>query len=112
MKLVHLEPQFVQYFEDETGKYLRHVPDLAHSQGIVFLCPACFAKNNGPVGTHGIEVSFHGRGVLDHQGSHNTAGNSSRWQVSGNGYSDLSLHPSIDCGCWHGFIKNGDVDKA
>jgi hypothetical protein len=30
------------------------------------------------------------------------------WQVSGE-FPDLTLTPSVDAGCWHGFITNGDV---
>lgn len=30
------------------------------------------------------------------------------WQVSGE-YPNLTLHPSVDAGCWHGWIKNGEA---
>ena len=116
MKLVQLEPQFVQYFEDETGNHLRHAPDLGHAQGIQFLCPSCFVRNGGAVGTHLIEASFTGTGVLDHQGSHNRKGEPSRWTASGSMYVDLTLRPSIQidaakpaCDGWHGFVTKGDV---
>jgi len=72
----------------------------------------CFKQNSGPVGTHACEVSFQGRGVLPEQGSHNKDGEPVRWNVSGTGFSDLTLTPSIQLqgGCnWHGFITNGEV---
>jgi hypothetical protein len=82
MRLTELEPQFMRYEtripEPETGRaptdlqqYLHQVDTLSEAQGIQFLCPVCFLKNNGPIGTHLIEVSFAGRGVADDQGSHN-----------------------------------------
>lgn len=116
MKLVHLEPQFVQYFEDEIGRYLRHVPDLGHAHGVQFLCPSCFVRNGGAVGTHLIEVTFSDRGVRDDQGSHGRTGAPSRWTVSGTGFANLTLKPSVQidpakpaCDGWHGFVTNGEV---
>jgi hypothetical protein len=116
MKLVHLEPQFIQYFEEGVAQYLRHVPDLGHAQGVQFLCPVCFVRNGGAVGTHLIEVTFAGKGVKDHLGSHNNKGKPSRWTASGTGYADLTLKPSIlidpakpACDGWHGFVTNGEA---
>jgi hypothetical protein len=116
MKLTDLEPQFMRYVTNESGNYLHHVETVAEAQGIQFLCPVCFVKNGGNVGTHGIEVSFADRGVQDHQGSHNREGKPSRWNVSGTGYTDLTTTPSIlidpakpACDGWHGYITNGEV---
>lgn len=127
MNLNDLDPQFVKYvtqsleqqFAEGRGapaEFLRHVGNVQEAQGIVFLCPACFTRNGGAVGTHAIEVSFDGKGVKDHQGSHNRQGKPSRWTVSGSTYEDLTLRPSIlidpcepTCGGWHGFITNGEV---
>lgn len=82
---------------------------LKEAQGIRFLCPACFQKNGGVVGTHIVDVAFEGRGVFPSQGSHNKKGEPSRWNVTGTDYSDLTLQPSIDCECWHGLVTNGEV---
>ena len=127
MKLIDLDPQFVRYVtqnKDEQvaegrispAEYLHHLDSLTDAQGIVFLCPTCFVKNSGAVGTHGIEVSFSGRGVQDHQGSRNRQGKPSRWNASGAGYSDLTLMPSVlidpakpACDGWHGFITAGSI---
>lgn len=106
MKLTELDPQFITYRDT---RWLHHVDTAAEAQGIIFLCPACFAKNAGPVGTHAIEVSFNNRGVSPGQGSHNSQGQPSRWNVSGTGYADLTLTPSILIDCWHGFVTNGEV---
>lgn len=134
MRLIELEPVFVRYEtrietyavvdgDPETWRargcptkpvtgpkhYSIPVKTVTEAQGIRFLCPACFAKNAGPVGTHGIDVAFHDRGVADDQGSHNDKGEPSRWHVSGDSFGNLSLSPSIDGGCWHGYIKNGAI---
>ena len=87
------------------------VDTLAEAQGIRFLCPLCFKKNCGVVGTHGVDVSFSGRGVPDGAGSHNAAGLPSRWGVTGASFEDLTMTPSIlTSGCgWHGFVNNGEI---
>lgn len=91
------------------------VDNLSEAQGINFLCPLCFAKNNGPVGTHTVSISFENRGVKDGQGSYGDDGNPSRWNiVGGTGLNDLQLSPSIHLpnpnGCgWHGFIGHSGV---
>jgi hypothetical protein len=113
MKLLDLEPQFIKYETTNNGEiiYPRGIP-IEQAQGLLFLCPKCFAENKGPVGTHTCEVSFEGRGVLPHQGSHNKDGKPVRWNVAGSDLQNLTLTPSIllEGGCaWHGFITNGEV---
>lgn len=140
MKLVDLEPCFVRW-EDQpyTGDFVAvgydtdtdeghaawaaagmpterrtemrerqiEVATLTEAQGIRLMCPVCR--------DHGLAVAFAGRGVLEHHGSHDRNGKPSRWQVSGTGFDDLTLHPSVDLtgpvrpNCWHGWIKSGAV---
>ena len=110
MKLSELEPAFVRY-EGEKITRTEGVP-LADAQGIWFLCPLCFAKNKGNVGTHFVEVSFEERGVLPAQGSHGTDGKPTRWKMTGTDFADLTLTPSLklEGGCaWHGFITKGAI---
>jgi len=119
LKLALLEPGFFRYetrieeYHTDKGKvtgpreYRIPVATLAEAQCIFFLCPICVHKQG-----HQVEVTFAGRGVLDHQGNHNKAGNPTRWNVSGNDFSDLTTTPSIllEGGCaWHGFITNGEI---
>lgn len=81
--------------------------DGAH--GIEFLCPACFTKNNGPVGTHAI-ICWDPSISQDH---HPKPG---RWQLVGTSFDDLTLVagsssislPTADCKA-HFFIRNGDI---
>lgn len=91
--------------KDVTGprEYLCDVDSLADAQGIMFLCPKCFIKNKGSVGTHRCPLPFAGRGV-------DPAKN--QWNVLGTGFHDLSTTPSyrIVGGCgWHGYITDGEV---
>jgi hypothetical protein len=76
----------------------------------MFLCPACYVRNRGEVGTHSIRVEFVGRGVPDEVCIHNSEGKPVRWSVAGTTIDDLTLRPSIlllgGC-CWHGFVTNG-----
>lgn len=113
MNLTELEPQFVRYDTREGRDYIVPVNTLAEAQGVQILCPLCFAANNGPVGTHALDVTFAGRGAADHQGSHADDGKPSRWNVTGDSFENLSTTPSIHLkgsGCgWHGFITNGEI---
>jgi len=96
---------------DANGEYTVRVP-FALAEGIEFLCPKCFAENNGARGTHGCNVTFADRGEPDDMGSHNKEGNAVRWNVSGDSFENLTTTPSIllEGGCaWHGYITNGEA---
>lgn len=123
MRLTELDPRFVRYRKedgheiktfataDTDGSFTVPVP-FGEAQGIEFLCPLCFAKNAGPVGTHYCDVTFADRGVPDDLGTHNKEGKAVRWTVSGDTFENLTTTPSIliEGGCgWHGFITNGEV---
>ena len=104
MKLNDLQADFVRAETEGVARYRSRVPfDLAH--GLRMLCPGCFAKNGGPVGTHSILVWFARRGVPE--GEHPLP----RWDVQpGSGsLESLTLSPSIDAGCWHGWVRDGEA---
>lgn len=112
MTLRELEPEFVRHETRDGRHYNIDVATIAEAQSVQFLCPVCYQKNQGPVGTHGVMVTFANRGVPDHLGSQSRNGGPSRWTASGTGLDDLTLTPSIDLtpGCtWHGFITGGQV---
>ena len=116
MRLTELEPEWMRYEtrqeEGRSVEYTIPVGSLAEAQGIWLLCPKCFAANNGPVGTHTIDVTFAGRGASDSQGSHGKDGKPTRWNPTGTDFKNLTTQPSIllEGGCaWHGFITNGEV---
>ncbi len=102
MTLADLEPKFVTTTD---GRHIGKTDDFSRAQGVRFLCPQCFARNNGPVGTHMVLVWFADRGVPE------AAKPLPRWGASGSGYADLTISPSIDLkdGDWHGFVTHGEV---
>ena len=96
MKLIDLEPEWMLF----TGEGQRSVDTMAEANGIWFLCPKCQR--------HGVlcwtpEVPA---GIAPGPG---------RWKMSGTGFDDLTLHPSVNLdtdgtGCrWHGWVKNGEA---
>lgn len=123
MKLTDLEPEWVSRIirHEEvlttSGKVMRdqeyhgHPATLAEAQGVLFLCPKCFAKNSGSVGTHSVICWFRDRGIPD-----DAEPSPGRWMPSGTGFHDLTLTPSVDLtergkapDEWHGFVTNGEV---
>ncbi len=109
MRLAGLDARFVRYSAGPPETYA-HVDALADADGVMFLCPLCFAANGGPVGTHSVLCWFVGRvpdGVSPGPG---------RWVPSGSGLADLtfagpaaaSVLLSGGCG-WHGYVRDGDA---
>ena len=106
MKLVDLEPRWMrhsvgEWFENDDGTLT-----IATAQGIAFLCPRCFKKNGGPVGTETILVWFRDRGVPADE----TPG-PGRWTPNGTDFHDFSLTPSVNVSNehWHGFVTSGEI---
>ena len=94
MRLSELEPTFRRWAPNGLGK----ANAIADAQGILFLCPACLNKDG-----HSLLVWFDERGVPAE------ALPAPRWKVTGNSFEDLSLTPSVNAGCWHGFVTNGQI---
>lgn len=127
MRLVDLDPEWIYDFNPLTRGFKRaddsHTPslvstrgnpdwpplprlDVVNAQGIMFLCPTCFAKNAGARGTESVLCYFTGRNVPPE-----ALPGPGRWGVTGTGFEDLSLTPSVnvDNEHWHGFITNGEI---
>lgn len=103
IRLSALEAEFLLLKDDGSREHV----DFAQAQGVMFLCPLCFERNGGNVGTHAVAVWFRGRDVPDSE----TPG-PGRWEASGTSIEDLTLSPSVHLtsqhGCgWHGWVKNG-----
>jgi len=89
------------------GLYDRH--------GIYFLCPKCFAFNNGPIGTHRCLCWFVGCVPDDRDPK------PGRWTPSGMGIDDLTFVPGnpprnvsvrLTNGCaWHGVVTGGAIES-
>lgn len=124
-RLAQLEAQFLRYSKERSDPHINggaeretdvwhHVPTLAEADGIMFLCPKCFAANSGPIGTHAVVCWFRGK-VPD-----SAEPGPGRWTPQGTGYEDLTFTPGeppvaisvlLTGGCgWHGFVKNGSAD--
>ena len=71
--------------------------DLASGAFLVFDCPACSPKGDA----HGIRVPLAPK--VDQNGQ--------SWQHSGEFPDTLTLSPSINAGCWHGWIENGEITQ-
>lgn len=118
MKLRDLDAHFIDSATPQPNESFCHEnnPPLSAAQGLLFLCPLCFARNGGAAGTHSILIPFKDRCVPP--GFEPTL---PRWAASGSGIDDLTISPSIDLssdgaghprheGCaWHGFVRNGDA---
>lgn len=120
MRLIDLEPEWINATSDKAfyrfsdshshvTYFAHHDPEqseeLAQAHGICFLCPVCFKKNGGAVGTEHVLIWFAARPVpADYEPK-------PRWQVAGTSFEDLTISPSINVGPehWHGWIRNGEV---
>jgi hypothetical protein len=109
VKLTDLDGQFLK-IDDHKSYHV--VESIDEAQGVMFLCPKCFAANRGKVGTHSVLCWFAGRGVPD-----DMSPKPGRWNPSGTGIYDLTFVPPgavsvllLGGGCgWHGFVTNGDA---
>lgn len=114
MRLRELDPQLLRREVADVGVNLPYVDRLEDAQGISFLCPACFVKNGGKVGTHQVICWSRSRGVPE-----DARPGPGRWKLVGTSIDDLTLDadpPStqrsvqLTGGCnWHGHITNGEV---
>lgn len=110
MRLTELQPHFLKWIDATHWQMVDRIED---AQGIQFLCPLCFARNNGAARTHSVICWSRSRGVPED--AHPGPG---RWMMIGTGYDDLTLNadpPSTErsvlltggCG-WHGFVTAGE----
>lgn len=105
MKLADLDPDFIRITKPDS--YTR-VAAIEQAQGVMFLCPTCFQKNGGDVGTHWILCWFVGRGVPDTESP-----GPGRWTTQGTNFENLTLNPSVllpgeGCGA-HFFVRDGMI---
>lgn len=106
MKLTELEPTFLVIEEPE--KCYRRVDEIVGADGVMFLCPKCFAENGGSVGTHQIQCWAPHVPLTESPGP-------GRWELVGTGYANLTLRAGsssilLTDGCrWHGLVTNGEV---
>lgn len=110
-----LRPSFRRYEVRKDGRiYFVKVDTIGEAHGVEFLCPKCFRKNVGPVGTHLVVCWSRAAGTPEEA----TPG-PGRWRLEGTSLEDLTLGTDEGCksnsvkltgGCeWHGHVKNGEV---
>jgi hypothetical protein len=115
VRLTDLNPQFLSYERTADHIVYHHKTSIAEAQGIIFLCPVCWVKNSGPVGTHSVICWSRSRGVPE-----DAVPGPGRWLLVGTGYDDLTLDADppntarsvllTGPGCgWHGYVTNGEV---
>jgi len=108
MRLVDLEPRFLKIVDERTFRSDGTIQD----DGLCLLCPTCFEKNDGNVGTHSI-ICWRPHVP---QTYYPIPG---RWEMQGTGFDDLTLAGAtsssvlITEGCMaHFFIRSGAIIPA
>lgn len=107
MRLTELEPEFLKLIDEYSWQRMDSITD---ADGVFFLCPTCWIKNNGPVGTHAI-ICWTPKVPL------NIEPGPGRWELLGTGYEDLTLRAGSSSvflqsegGCKaHFFIQSGNI---
>jgi hypothetical protein len=111
--LTQLEPEWLRWISPDS---FERIDSMEGAAGIIFLCPLCFEKNGGPVGTHRVICWSRSRGVPEH-----ASPGPGRWKLDGTSFEDLTLNGDavngggarsvlLTGGCgWHGFITDGIV---
>lgn len=101
-----LEPEFVV----RTEKGYRRC-SFAEAEGLWLLCPECWDRNNGPVGTHGV-LCWRPCVPLS------VTPGPGRWEFKGTGMDDLTLVAGsssvlLQGGCnAHFYVQGGQVKPA
>lgn len=88
MRLAELEPAWVRWHD---GNGMLEVASIDDAQGIRFLCPVCYAANDGPIGTHMVCCWSRSRGVPN-----DALPGPGRWQLLGSNFEDLTLGAEKD----------------
>jgi len=106
IKLTELKPVFIGHCAPGMKGFQR-LPDVWGAQGILFLCPACTKVEDGVLIDHSILIWFeNAEGVAP---APTDATPIPRWHREGKTFDTLTLSPSVNASCWHGWIKNGTV---
>jgi hypothetical protein len=105
LTLLELEPHFLKRHDDRSWSRIESIDD---ADGLLFLCPVCFLKNHGSVGTHSIIC-------WQPHVPQTTKPVPGRWTFKGTSLQDLSLVAksssiALQGGCQaHFFIQKGQI---
>ena len=109
MRLTDLSPKFLKRLDDKSWRH--DIEKVEDADGLEFLCPACFRKNGGIVGTHAVIC-------WSPSVPQTTFPTPGRWTMVGTGFHDLSLVAGSSSVLiknpdgsehWHGLVTNGEV---
>ncbi len=114
-RLIDLDASFVRLSEDPQSPRgsFHHAEFITDAQGVMFLCPLCYAANGGRRGTHSVICWSRSRGVPD-----DIAPKPGRWALRGTSLDDLTLDAEpgqsrsvlLLGGCnWQGFVTAGEA---
>lgn len=104
-----LDAHFIKLGAPDDDYTFVNVSDIAQADGIMFLCPKCFAANGGPRGTHSIIC-------WQPKVPQTIEPKPGRWSLVGTGLDDLTLVAAsssilLTSGCQaHFFIRNGKIE--
>ncbi len=103
-RLIELDASFRKI----NGAGHHRVEALSEADGVMFLCPKCFATNGGEKGTH-MKICWAPHVPQEHSP---TGG---RWPMTGTSLDDLTLVPSVavhgECAA-HFCVRNGLIEMA
>lgn len=105
MRLVELDARFLRIVD---ATHRRVVDALTDADGVIFLCPKCYAANGGSVGTYSIICWKPGVAPEHLPGP-------ARWPMTGASLADLTLSPSVLIigGCAaHFFVRGGAIEMC
>lgn len=120
MRLTDLDAEFIG---ERTETSYRRLDSIEGAQGLSFQCPGCsVGKETGEEdgrrfvrGAHYVLCWFRNPRGADPVPADALPG-PGRWWIEGTGLDDLTFDygqpvqaKSIQLGCWHGFITNGEV---
>jgi hypothetical protein len=108
INLSSLEPHLLKYIDENTYEYTFNINE---ADGISFLCPECYDKNGGAIGTHTI-LCWTPKIPLS------VSPSPGRWFIIGTDISNITLEQSsssiqLNNGCRaHFFVRNGIVTNC
>lgn len=100
-----------RFLKRDDSHHFRFVDSIGEADGVEFLCPVCFEKNGGSVGTHAV-ICWSPSVPQD------TSPTPGRWDMVGSGLDDLTLQAAsssiqLSGGCnAHFWVRSGRTESC